>query len=66
MALLSSSTPSEIAQLAEQLTVNQRVAGSSPALGAKSPRPASCGSWAFSGKGCRIRGGSSVVRAGGS
>ena len=26
---------SEIAQLAEQLTVNQRVAGSSPALGAK-------------------------------
>ena len=35
MALLSSSTPSEIAQLAEQLTVNQRVAGSSPALGAK-------------------------------
>ena len=34
MPLLSSSTPSEIAQLAEQLTVNQRVAGSSPALGA--------------------------------
>ncbi len=27
--------PSEIAQLAEQLTVNQRVAGSSPALGAR-------------------------------
>ena len=34
MALLSSTRLSEIAQLAEQLTVNQRVAGSSPALGA--------------------------------
>ena len=33
--LLSSHRHSEIAQLAEQLTVNQRVAGSSPALGAK-------------------------------
>ena len=32
--------PSEIAQLAEQLTVNQRVAGSSPALGAHSLKPA--------------------------
>ena len=33
--MLSSGRLSEIAQLAEQLTVNQRVAGSSPALGAK-------------------------------
>ena len=32
------SAPSEIAQLAEQLTVNQRVAGSSPALGAVTKR----------------------------
>ena len=58
MALLSSTRLSEIAQLAEQLTVNQRVAGSSPALGAlHTARPvrAVCPFWGLLAPQVRVR-----------
>ena len=56
---------SEIAQLAEQLTVNQRVAGSSPALGASATARLVRVVRRFAALVCgAVRGGSSVVRAG--
>ena len=71
---LSCRSPSGVAQLAEQRTVNPRVAGSSPAPGARDERPASAGRSSFSALATASvdppstvatrRGGSSVVRAG--
>ena len=50
---------SGVAQLAEQLTVNQLVVGSIPTPGATDGG----GPWILHGPRCRVRAGSSVVRA---